>query len=143
MDHKKSVNSGRMSNMSKNIIIIMTLLLLKTTSNKTSHIALKRTIRVSLNLIHPLTSDRPNMWRTGHKIPRASSLKSSNLLSHHVLPFRRKNSIVIRSWFRKCGDCESRRRVTVRWPTKVVTMSNKLLQRGNNWRGGLNRRKRR
>jgi hypothetical protein len=34
--HKKSVNSGHMSNRSKSLIIISTMLLLKTTSNKTS-----------------------------------------------------------------------------------------------------------
>jgi hypothetical protein len=55
--NKKSVNSDHMSNRSKNLIIIMTLLMLKTTSNKTSLIALKRTIRASLNLIDSLTSD--------------------------------------------------------------------------------------
>jgi hypothetical protein len=58
---KKSVNSGHMSNRSKSLIIITTLLLLKTTSNKRSLIALKRTIRASLNLIGPLTSDQTNM----------------------------------------------------------------------------------
>jgi hypothetical protein len=57
---KKSVNSGHMSNKSKNIITISTLLLLKTTSNKMSLIVLKRTIRVGLNLTDPLTSDRTN-----------------------------------------------------------------------------------
>jgi hypothetical protein len=39
----------------------MTLLLLKTTGNKTSHIVLNITIRTSLNLIDSLTSDRTNM----------------------------------------------------------------------------------
>jgi hypothetical protein len=92
---KKSVNSGHMSNRIKSLIIIMTLLLLKTTSNKTSLIALKRNVRVSLNVIDPLTSDRTNTWGTGHKIPCASPLKSSNLLSHHILSFLIKNSIVI------------------------------------------------
>jgi hypothetical protein len=47
--NKKNVNNGHMNNRSKSLIIIMTLLLLKTTSNETSLIALKRTIRVSLN----------------------------------------------------------------------------------------------
>jgi hypothetical protein len=134
---KKSANSCHMSNMSKNLIIIMTLLLLKTMNNKTSHIALKRIIRVSLNLIDPLTSDRTNTWGTGHMIPRVSSLKSSNLLSHRMLSFRMKNSIMIRSWLRKSSGCESRSRVTVRWPMKAVTTSNKLLQRR-----GLNGRRR-
>jgi hypothetical protein len=94
--NKESVNSGHMSNMSKSLIIIMTVLLLKTTSNKTGLIALKRTIRASLNLIDSLTSDRINMWGTGHKIPCVSLLKSSNFLSHRVLPFWMKNNITIR-----------------------------------------------
>jgi hypothetical protein len=137
---KKSVNSDHMSN--RSIIIITTLLLLKTMSNKTILIALKRTIRASLNLIDPLTSDQTNTWGTGHKIPRASPLKSSNLLSHCMLLFRMKNSIAIRSWLRKSSGYESRKRVIIRWPTKVVTTSNKLLWRGINQRGGLNRRRR-
>jgi hypothetical protein len=85
--NKKSANSGHMSNGNKSLIIITILLLLKTKGNKTSLIALKRTIGASLNLIDSLTSDRTNMWGAGHKIPHVSLLKSSNLLSHHVLPF--------------------------------------------------------
>jgi hypothetical protein len=131
-----------MSNRSKSLIIIPALLLLKITSNKTSLIALKRTIRASLNLIVSLTSDRTNMWGTGHKISYASPLKSSNLLSHRVLPFWMKNSITIRSCLRKSSGSETRRRVTARWPTKTVTTSNKLLRRGINRSGGLNRRRR-
>jgi hypothetical protein len=53
-----------------------------------------------------------------------------------------KNSIVIRSWLRKSSDCESRRRVIIRWLTKAVTTSNKLLRRGISQRGGLNGRRR-
>jgi hypothetical protein len=128
---KKSVNSGHISSWSKSLTIIMTSLLLKTTSNKTSLIALKRTIR------DPLISDQMNTWGTRHKIPHTNPLKSSNLLSHHVLSFRMKNSITIRSWLKKSSGCESQMRVTVRWPTKMVTTWNKLLQRG-----GLNRRRR-
>jgi hypothetical protein len=59
---KKSANIGHMSNRGKSLIIITTLLLLKTMSNETSLIALKRTIIVSLNFLDPLTSDRPNTW---------------------------------------------------------------------------------
>jgi hypothetical protein len=139
---KKSVNSCHMSNRRKSLIIILTMLLLKTMSNKTSLISLKRTIKESLNLIYPLTSDRTNMWGMGHKIPRVSPLKGSNLLSHHVLPFRMKNSIVIRSWLRKSSSSESRRRVTVRWRTYALTTSKKLLRRETNRRGGCNRRRR-
>jgi hypothetical protein len=139
---KKSVNSDHMSNMSKNLIIITTLLLLKTTSNETRLIAFKRTIRASLNPTDPLTSDRTNTWGIWHKIPRDSLLKSNNLLNHRMLPFRMKNSIVIRSWLKKSSGCESRRRVTIRWLMKVVTMSNKLLRRGISQRGGLNRMRR-
>jgi hypothetical protein len=131
---KKSVNSGHMSNRSKSLIIISALLLLKTTSNKTTLIALKRTIRASLNLIDPLTSDRTNTRGTGHKIPRVSPPKSSNL------SFWMKNGIAIRSWLRKNSGCESQKRVTIRWPTKAMTMSNKRLRRGISRRRRLNRR---
>jgi hypothetical protein len=139
---KKSANSDHMSNMSKSLIIISTMLLLKITSNKTSLIPLKRTIRASLNIIYPLTSDRMNTWGIGHKIPRASPLKGSNLLSHCVLPFRMKNSITIRSWLRQSSSSESRRRVKVRWSMYALTTSKKLLRRGTNRRGGRNRRRR-
>jgi hypothetical protein len=46
-----------------------------------SLIALKRTIRASLKLIDLLTSDWMNTWGIGHKIPRVSPLKSSNLVA--------------------------------------------------------------
>jgi hypothetical protein len=84
---KKSVNSDHMTNRSKSLIIIKALLLLKTTTNKTSLVALKRTIRASLNLVDPLTSDQTNTWGTWHKIAHASPLQSSNLLNHRVLSF--------------------------------------------------------
>jgi hypothetical protein len=58
---KKNVNSSHMSNGSKSLIIITIMLLLKITGNKTSLIAFKRTVRVSLDLIDPLTSDRTDM----------------------------------------------------------------------------------
>jgi hypothetical protein len=138
---KKRANSGHMSNGSKNIIIITTLLLLKTTCNKTRLIALKRTIRVSINLIDPLTSDRMDMWWIGYKISQANPLKSSNLLSHRVFPFRMKNSITIRSWLSKSSGCENKR-IIVRRPMKAVTTSNKLVRRRISQRGGLNGRRR-
>jgi hypothetical protein len=47
--NKKSVNSSHMSNRGKSLSIITILLLLKTTSNETSLITLKRTIRPNLN----------------------------------------------------------------------------------------------
>jgi hypothetical protein len=103
-----------MSNRSKSLIIITIVLLLKTMGNKTSLIALKRTIRERINLIDPFTCYRTNTWGTGNKIQRVSPLKSSNLLSYRVLPFWMKNSITIRSCLRKSSGCESHRRVIVK-----------------------------
>jgi hypothetical protein len=111
---KKSVNSGHMSNRSKSLIRITTLVLLKHMGNKTNLIALKRTVRENFNLIDPLTTDQMNMWGMGYMIPCASLLRSSNLLSHHMLPSWMMNSIMIRSWLRRNSDCESRGRVIVR-----------------------------
>src|ERR1041385_584714 len=60
---EKSPNSGHVSHRSKCLIIITSMLLLKTTSDKTSFVALKSPIRTSLNLIDPLTRDRVNLRR--------------------------------------------------------------------------------
>jgi len=79
---KESANSGHVSHRSKCLIIITTILLLKTTSNKTSLITLERAIRASLDLINPLARDGTSMRRKRDKVPSASALKSSNLLSH-------------------------------------------------------------
>jgi hypothetical protein len=84
-----------MSNMSKSLIIITILLLLKITINEMSLIMLKRTIRSSFNLIDQLTSDRTNTWGIGHKISRVSPLMSSNLLDYRMLLFWMKNSITV------------------------------------------------
>ena len=48
---KESSDSGHVSNRSKSLIIVTTMLLLKTTCHKASLVALKRAIRSSLNLI--------------------------------------------------------------------------------------------
>ncbi|VAH03425.1 unnamed protein product [Triticum turgidum subsp. durum] len=72
------------------------MLVLKDTSHKTSFVALKRTIRVSLNLIDPVTSDETRTGRKRNKIPRVGELKSNNLLCHGKLPFG-MNNIMIRS----------------------------------------------
>jgi len=77
------------------------MLLLKTTRYKTSFVALKRTIRAGLNLVNPFTSDRTDMCRNRYKIPRASALKSSNLLDHSMLPLLMLNSITVRSRLRE------------------------------------------
>jgi hypothetical protein len=70
------------SNRSKLVIIIMTMLLLKTMSNKTSLITLKRTIRTCLDLINPFTINKMDM---GNKSPCAGTLKRNNLLRHRKL----------------------------------------------------------
>lgn len=78
--NKKSVNRGHMSNRSKHVIMITTMLLLKTTSNKTSFITLKRTITAGHDLVNPFTGNMTDV-RMGNKIPCAGTLK------HQKLPF--------------------------------------------------------
>jgi hypothetical protein len=63
------------------------MLLLKTTSNKTGLVMLERTIRASFDFINPLARDRTSMRRKRNKVPSASMLESSDLLSHSILPF--------------------------------------------------------
>jgi hypothetical protein len=81
-DSKKSTNSGHVSHGSKGLIIVTAMLLLKAASDKASLVALKRTIGASLDLVDPLAGDGTNRGRRSDNIPSASTLKSSNLLSH-------------------------------------------------------------
>src|SRR4051812_42232268 len=118
---KKSTHSGHMSNGSKGLIIVTTMLLLKPTSHKTRFIALKRSIKAGLNLIDPLTRDRTNTGRGRDKILGASALKRSNLLSHGQLPFRMMLSIPIRSRLRGNRKTILTRRVTVGVMAKRTT----------------------
>ncbi|KAK1648280.1 hypothetical protein QYE76_066085 [Lolium multiflorum] len=66
---KKGTHSSHMSHRGKSLIIVTTVLLLKATSHKTRFIALKRSIRASLNFIDPLTCDGTNTRRGRNKIP--------------------------------------------------------------------------
>jgi hypothetical protein len=90
-----------MSHRGKSLVIVSAVLLLKATSHKTRFIALERSIRAGLNFIDPLTRDRTNTRRGRNKIPGASALKRSDLLSHGKLPFRMTLGIPIRS---RLGD---------------------------------------
>jgi hypothetical protein len=101
-DHRnKSMNGGPMSNKSKGVVIIMTILLLKTTSNKTCLIALNRAIRAGLDLVDPLAHDQNNRRRVRNKIPSVDTLKRSNLLCHRKLPLSISNNISIGGKLRK------------------------------------------
>jgi len=93
----KSANSGHMSHGCKCLIIVRTMLLLKTPRYKTSFVVLKRTIRTGLKLVNPLTSDRTDMCGNMNKIPCAWGLKSSNLLCYSMLPFLMMHGIIVRS----------------------------------------------
>jgi hypothetical protein len=84
----KGMNGGPVSNKSKCLLIVTTVLLLKITSIKMRLIALNGAIGASLNLVYPLARDRNSRRRIRNKIPSASTLKSSNLLDHSKLPLR-------------------------------------------------------
>jgi hypothetical protein len=100
----KRMNDGLMSNRSKSLIVVTTVLLLKTMSNKTRFKALNRTIRVSLDLVNPLTRDWNNRRRSWNTIPSVGTLKSSNLLSHSKLSLRISNNISIDGRLRKTDN---------------------------------------
>jgi hypothetical protein len=76
-----------MSHRCKSLIIITTLLLLEATSHKMRFLALKRSIRASLNLVDPLACDGTNTGRRRDKVPSAGALKRINLLGHGKLSF--------------------------------------------------------
>jgi hypothetical protein len=79
----------------------MTILLLKTTSNKTRFIALNRAVIPGFDLIDPLARDRNNRRRARDKIPSVGMLKSSDLLGHSKLPLGMSNNITIGGRLRK------------------------------------------
>jgi hypothetical protein len=79
---KKSTNSGHVSHWSKGLVIVTAMLLLKAASDKSSLVALKRTIGASLDLVDPLAGDGTNRGRRGDNIPGARTLESSSLLNH-------------------------------------------------------------
>jgi hypothetical protein len=130
-----------MSHGGKGLIIVTTVLLLKATSHKTRFIALKRSIRAGLNFIDPLARDGTNTGRGRDKIPGASALKRSNLLSYGKLPFRMMLSIPIRSRLESNRETVLTRRVTIRWTTKTSSRKRrgKLIRR----RRHIGRRRRR
>jgi hypothetical protein len=119
-----------MSHGGKSLIIITALLLLEATSHKTRFIALKRSIRASLNLIDPLACDGTNTGRRRDKIPGASALKRNNLLSHGKLPFRMALSISIRSRLEGNRKTIVTRRVAIRGTRLVSRKRRSHLIRG-------------
>jgi hypothetical protein len=127
---KKSAHSGHMSHGGKSLIIITALLLLEATSHKTRFIALKRSIRASLNLIDPLACDWMNTGRRRDKIPGASALKRNNLLSHGKLPFGMALSISIRSRLEGNRKTIVTRRVAIRGATLASRKRRSHLIRG-------------
>jgi hypothetical protein len=78
---KESANSGHVSHWSKGLIIVATLLLLKTARHKTSFVVFKTTIGASLDHVDPLSQDWTNKWR-GNNIPSVNALQRINLLGH-------------------------------------------------------------
>jgi hypothetical protein len=139
--NKKSAHSGHMGHWGKGLIIVTALLLLEATSHKTRFVTLKRSIRVSINLVDPLACDGINTGRRRDKISSASALKHSNLLGHGKLPFGMKLSIPIRSWLEDNRNTVLTRRVTIRWMTLTSRKRRGNLIRGRRRiRGGSSRR---
>jgi hypothetical protein len=124
-----------MSHRCKSLIVITTLLLLKATSHKTRFVALKRSIKASLNLVDPLACDGTNTGRRRDKIPSASALKCSNLLGHGELPFGMSLSIPIISLLEGNRKTIVTRRVTIRRTTLASRKRRSHLIRGRRHSG--------
>jgi hypothetical protein len=125
--NKKSAHSGHMSHGCKGL---MTLLLLEATSHKTRFVALKRSIKASLNLVDPLTCDGMNTGRWRDKIPSASALRRSNLLGYGKLPFEMALSIPIRNRLEGNRKTIVTRRVAIRGTTLMGRKRRSHLSRG-------------
>jgi hypothetical protein len=102
----KSMNGGPVSNRSKGILIVTTILVLKITGNKMCFKALNRAIRAGLDLVDPLAHDQNNREKVRNKIPNVSTLKSNNFLSHGKLPLKISDNISICGRLRK-RDCRA------------------------------------
>src|SRR6266508_3299360 len=139
-NNNKSMDSGPMGNRSKGLLIITPILLLRPTCNKTRFIALNGAIRTDLNFVDPLACDGSSRRRKRNKIPSASALKSSNLLSHSELPLRMGNRITIGGRLRERGGGRHKTkssRTTKRTPiTKVIAWRRHTEHRGrrDRWR---------
>jgi hypothetical protein len=86
----------------KGLMIVLTLSLLKASSNKTSFITLNRSIRFGLNFEHPFACDRNCMRWLRNNIPSTCTVKSSKLFCHSMLPLRNTSSFLVIGWF--CDD---------------------------------------
>jgi hypothetical protein len=140
-NNKKSADNGYIGHRGhrgKSLIIITALLLLETTSHKTRFVALKRSIRASLNLVDQVACDGTNIGRRRNKIPGAGVLKRNCLLGHGKLPFGMTQSVPIRSWLKGNRKTIVARRIAVRWTTMVSMKRRWHLVRG---RGHIRRRK--
>nr|ABA98444.1 hypothetical protein LOC_Os12g28540 [Oryza sativa Japonica Group] len=113
---KKSSNNGHVSHRSKSLM--MTMLLLKTTRYKMNFIAFKSSIRASLDLIDPFTSDRTNMRWQWYKIPSTSTLKCSKLFCHHMLPFLMNINILMRTRFSENSSNISIATIAILWTNR-------------------------
>jgi hypothetical protein len=87
----KSTNDSHVSNRSKSLLIVMTVLLLKATGNKTHFKALNRAIKADADLVDPLALDQNNKRRVRNKIPSVGTLKGSNPLNYSKLSLRISN----------------------------------------------------
>jgi hypothetical protein len=122
----KRMNGGPVSNGSESLLVVTTVLLLKTTSNKTLFKAFNKTIRASLDLVDPFARDWNNREGAGNKIPSVGTLRSNNLLSHSKLPLRISNSISLGGRLRKtngraCRLLSHRGRRDERWRRTWMT----------------------
>ena len=124
---------------SKSLVIITTMLLLKTTSHKTSFVTLKRTIGASLNLVDPLTSDGTDSGRKRNKIPGTSAFKSSNLLCHRKLPFRMNNSLTVRSRLKNSSTSGGKSKAINRRTRTRTQAISRLRGRGRLIQGSIHR----
>jgi hypothetical protein len=123
------------SDRSEGLLIVTTLLLLEAVRHKTSLVALKRAIRVGLYLVHRLASDRSDMKWYRNKIPSASTLKSSNLLSHSMLPLLVSSSFPIGLGLSQNGSSEAKAIGRVKGTAVTKSIARRLRMRSKDGRG--------
>jgi len=93
--YNKNMNSSHFCKSSKCLLIIHTILLRVSFCNQSTFVLLNRSIRISLDLIHPTTTNNTLIKRLRNQILSIYVMQSRKFLIHSLLPKRIKNCLFI------------------------------------------------
>ena len=101
----QSAYSSHFGDGGKSLLIINAILLSETTGDKTGFVSFYRSIRVSLDFIHPLATNGDFARRKRDKVPSVLLVKGAKLFNHGMFPNRNANGLAIGLGFLVCRYC--------------------------------------